>query len=299
MGFDQFGNRRRGLTAFQLKVMALVFMTLDHIGAFAFEIPVVDRYGTYLRSVGRLAAPLFLFLLVQSIRHTRSKPRFLLRLYLAGVCTGLFVTVMNLCLGEVFCYFTPGNVIFTFFYVALYVILLERLWAAWKARDPRGLAVSALLLAATLLPTALAMPIRGAVLPSGVSIQVHFLVSGLYDSLLPTFYSIEYGIGFVILGVAMYFAKTKNRQCLVFAVFCAICIAVTLAMPWLPFNLYGMQTFGFALTFLNTMQCRMALALPLMLLYNGERGRRCKWFFYWYYPLHREVIFVISALVAP
>lgn len=299
MGFDRSENRVKGLTAFQLKVMALVFMTLDHIGAFAFEIPAVARYETWLRSVGRLAAPLFLFLLVQSIRHTRSKPRFLLRLYLAGICTGLFATVMNLCLGDVFCYFTPGNVIFTFFYVALYVILLERLWAAWKARDLRALAVSALLLAASLLPTALAAPIRSAVLPSGMPIQMHFLISGLYDSLLPSFHTIDYGIAFVLLGVAMYFAKTKNRQCLVFAVFCAICIAVTLAMPRLPFNLYGMQTFGFALTFLNTMQCRMALALPLMLLYNGERGRRCKWFFYWYYPLHREVIFVISALAAP
>lgn len=298
MGFDQSGTRVKGLTAFQLKMLALFFMTLDHIGAFAFEIPAVARYETWLRSVGRLAAPLFLFLLVQSIRHTRSKPGFLLRLYLAGVCTGLFVTVMNLCLGEVFHYFTPGNIIFTFFYVALYVILLERLWAAWKARDLRGLAVSVLLLAVSFLPTIFAIPLYDAIVPSGVSIQMHVLISDLHSSLLPTFYS-DYGIGFVILGVVMYFAKTKNRQCLVFAVFCAICIAVTLAMPWLPFNLYGMQTFGFALTFLNTMQCRMALALPLMLLYNGERGRRCKWFFYWYYPLHREVIFIISALVAP
>lgn len=299
MGFVRSENRRRGLTAFQLKVVALVLMTVDHIGAFAFEIPVVARCETCLRSVGRLAAPLFLFLLVQSLRHTRSKPRFLLRLYLAGMCTGLFVTLMNLCLGEVFCYFTPGNIIFTFFYVALYVILLERMWAAWKARDLRDLAVSALLLAASLLPTALAMPIRDALVPSGVSIQVNFLISGLHGSLLPTFYSIDYGIGFVVLGVAMYFAKTKNRQCLVFAVFCTICIAGTFAMPWLPFDLYGMRTFGFALTFLNTLQCRMVFALPLMLLYNGERGRRCKWFFYWYYPLHREVIFVISALAAP
>lgn len=299
MGFDRSGNRVKGLTAFQLKMLALFFMTLDHIGAFAFEIPVVERYYTYLRSIGRLAAPLFLFLLVQSIRHTRSKPRFLLRLYLAGMCTGLFATAMNACFGEVFHYFTPGNIIFTFFYTALYVILLERLIAAWKARDLRALAVSALLLAASLLPTAFAMTIRNAIVPSGVSIQVNFLLSGLYSSLLPTFHTIDYGIGFVILGVAMCFARTKNRQCLVFALFCVICIVGAGAILWLPFDIFKMQTFGFVQTFLNLLQCRMIFALPFMLLYNGERGRRCKWFFYWYYPLHREVIFLLSNLVAP
>ena len=34
----------RGLTAFQLKVIALVCMTLDHIAAFGFEIPGVARF---------------------------------------------------------------------------------------------------------------------------------------------------------------------------------------------------------------------------------------------------------------
>ena len=77
-------KRIKGLTAFQIKVIALVIMTLDHIGAFAFEIPIVAQYEGYLRRIGRLAAPLFLFLLVQSIRHTRNKPKFILRLYLTS-----------------------------------------------------------------------------------------------------------------------------------------------------------------------------------------------------------------------
>lgn len=298
MGFERSENHIRGLTAFQLKMLALVFMTLDHIGAFAFEIPVVGRYETYLRSIGRLAAPLFLFLMVQSIRHTRSKPKFLLRLYLGGVCVGLFVTAMNVCLGETFCYFTPGNILFTFFYTALYAILLERLMAAWKARDRRALVISVLLLAASLLPTVLFEPLYAAIVPSGTSMRIRFLAMGLYESLLPSFHSIDYGIGFVILGAAMYFAKTKNRQCLVFVVFCAVCIAGTYAIPWLPFDIFRVDTFGFAVTFLDLFQCRMIFALPFMLLYNGERGRQCKWFFYWYYPLHREVIFLVSALAA-
>ena len=41
----------------------------------------------------------------------------------------------------------------------------------------------------------------------------------------------------------------------------------------------------------------MALALPFMLLYNGQRGRGPKWFFYIYYPAHRYVISVVETAV--
>ena len=41
-------------------------------------------------------------------------------------------------------------------------------------------------------------------------------------------------------------------------------------------------------------QCFMILALPLLLLYNGERGKGHKNFFYVYYPAHIYVLYVIS-----
>ena len=110
---------RRGI------LVALFFMTLDHLAAFGFEIPVIARYTTILRNWGRIAAPLFLFVLVQGMRHTRSKPRFLFRLYLAGIGSELFVTATNFFLGEAIVYQTPGNVIFTFFYVVLYSIIID------------------------------------------------------------------------------------------------------------------------------------------------------------------------------
>lgn len=290
-------KRPRGLTAFQIKVIALVSMTLDHIGAFAFNIPVAARYEGLLRTIGRLAAPLFLFLLVQSIRHTRSKPRFVLRLYLAGMGVELFVTAMNLCFGEVFFYFTPGNIIFTFFYTALYVLLLERMSAAWGDRDIRTLAIFAGLLVLSLIPTALARAdvLYYAVIPPDASLRVRFLISSIWNSLLPSFGGIDYGIGFSLLGVIMYFAGTKNRQCLVFAAFCLLCIAGALTVHT---SLYDLRSLGVFTDFLDLFQCQMIAALPVMLLYNGQPGKKCKWFFYGYYPLHREAIYLISNLFA-
>lgn len=286
---------KKGLTAFQLKMIALICMTLDHIGAYGFEISAIVRYRTYLRIIGRIAAPVFLFLLVQSIDHTRSKGKFLLRLYIAGMCVGLFDTAVNFFFGETLGYFTPGNILFTYFYVVLYAVLLERLITAFKSRKP-GACVPALLAAAlSLLPTVFFDAIHGAV-PDGATTAFSFLFQGLRGSLIPSFYDIDYGIGFVLLGIAMYFARSQKRQCLVFTMFCLISIAGMFAARRDP-GIQMVSFFGFTNTFFSYIQCWMILALPLMLLYNGRRGRECKYVFYWYYPLHRQFLHILFRLM--
>ena len=34
-----------------------------------------------------------------------------------------------------------------------------------------------------------------------------------------------------------------------------------------------------------------------MMLYNQKKGRNIKGFFYWYYPVHRYVIVIVSAML--
>ena len=110
-------SKNRGLNAFQLKIIALICMTVDHIGAIGFEIPFINQYAIYFQIIGRIAAPLFLFVLVQSIRYTRNKYKFILRLYLCGVGVSCFDSAINLLCGESFTYYTPRNILLTFFFL--------------------------------------------------------------------------------------------------------------------------------------------------------------------------------------
>ena len=42
----------------------------------------------------------------------------------------------------------------------------------------------------------------------------------------------------------------------------------------------------------------MILSLPFILLYNGQRGRKMKYFFYVYYPLHVYLLVILARIVA-
>ena len=281
---------RKGVSAFQIKCIALLCMTVDHIAAFG-GWTFLGVYQVDFRLIGRIAAPLFLFILVQSARRTHDRRAFVKRLYLAGMCVGLADTAFDFLLGDVFGLWTFSNILFTFFYVVLYIDLIEKGKAALAAGNRRAAAAAVGWFLLSLVPCAL-YGVVDLCIPAELPWSGKFLIRGLRDALLPDLLHVEYGAGFVLLGLALYFAATPRRQCAVFGVFCLFCIAGAWAgTQWMEIYMVS----SFANIFFDFGQCWMILALPFMLLYNGERGRRSKWFFYWYYPLHRYAVIILSA----
>ncbi len=65
-------TKKPGLTGNQLKLIALVTMTCDHIGAELF--PQLE----ILRIIGRLAMPIFAYMIAQGCHYTRNKRKYLL-----------------------------------------------------------------------------------------------------------------------------------------------------------------------------------------------------------------------------
>ncbi len=56
-----------GLSGNQLKLIALITMTIDHIGAY-----LLPQY-TVLRIIGRISMPIYAFLIAEGCRHTKNK----------------------------------------------------------------------------------------------------------------------------------------------------------------------------------------------------------------------------------
>ncbi|MBQ4581298.1 MAG: hypothetical protein IJA83_11630 [Clostridia bacterium] len=80
------GNVNTGL----LKLIALVFMFLDHSGKMCFS-----AYPEF-RVLGRIAFPLYCWCLVVGAQHTRSFPKYLLRIALIGLISQpLYMAALN------------------------------------------------------------------------------------------------------------------------------------------------------------------------------------------------------------
>jgi len=118
------------MTGFSLKMLALITMIIDHIGA-TFSSVAGTRS---LRIIGRLAFPIYAFLISEGCRHTRNFKKYLLRLFIFAFISEipfnfLFRNIERLAYGGEFkpVIFGAHNVFFTLFLGAFSVYVLEAL----------------------------------------------------------------------------------------------------------------------------------------------------------------------------
>ncbi len=77
---------KKGITGSTLKLIAITTMLIDHVGAVILERMIADNgmllYRLYLlmRFIGRIAFPIFCFLLVEGFVHTSNRKKYALRL---------------------------------------------------------------------------------------------------------------------------------------------------------------------------------------------------------------------------
>lgn len=92
-------GKSRGLNTFALKMLAVLFMLLDHIYLYFFS-PSMGM-PLLLTCIGRVSYPLFLFCMVWGYHYTKNRKIYLLRLYLGS----LFMTGFAYAIG----YYLPTN----------------------------------------------------------------------------------------------------------------------------------------------------------------------------------------------
>lgn len=103
-----------GLTNNQLKIIAMVTMTLDHIGVYMPQYPV-------LRIIGRLAFPVFAYMIAEGCSHTRDIWRYFRSV---AVLAALCQIVQYLVTGSVY----MGILVTFSLSIALAALLQRRLW---------------------------------------------------------------------------------------------------------------------------------------------------------------------------
>jgi len=74
-----------------LKIIAIVTMTVDHIGLYL--LPYGDFWYYVCRSVGRIAFPLFAFFIAEGFYHSHDVGKYLLRLFLFAAAVEIFLAI--------------------------------------------------------------------------------------------------------------------------------------------------------------------------------------------------------------
>ena len=117
----------RGITGSTLKIIAIVIMLIDHVGAVILErFPIMGTpyyaLDRLLRSVGRLAFPIFCFLLVEGFIYTRDRVKYAVRLLIFALISEIpFDLAVT---GRVF-NFSYQNVFFTLLLGYLTICVLD------------------------------------------------------------------------------------------------------------------------------------------------------------------------------
>ena len=118
-------NRKKGISALALKWIAIISMLIDHIGyALAGTVPFLVWKS--MRIVGRLAFPIFCFLVVEGFFHTKNVKNYLIRL---GVFALISEIPFDFFLRGRFLYMDYQNVFFTLFIGLLLLYLYNRFLA--------------------------------------------------------------------------------------------------------------------------------------------------------------------------
>ena len=308
--------QKRSLTGFAVKIIAIVTMFIDHCGAVFVERKIWQIQWTnpawqddslyktlnivddVMRSIGRLAFPLFIFLLVQGFMHTRSRLKYAVRL-------GLFALISEVPFDMAFMNktFTMSyqNVFFTlllgFLFMCTADFIYQKHIAPW-------------------------LGYVGIILSSGL---IGYLGATWFKEMAPDFDIAPFkGMGFLV-SVAVFAAISVIAEILIcrkktfeeFTKFSLSILALALFMLaasslHTDYNAGGVLAIAVAYAFRNdklksilgavivlTLFCSVIEAVALfdciiIARYNGEKGRSMKYFFYAFYPCHLLLIALIA-----
>lgn len=271
---DSIVEEKSGINATQLKMIALITMLIDHIGAVI--LPYLINYAQYkqnlslfislegimvlMRLVGRVSFPIFAFLIVNGYFHTSNKAKYLLRLSLFALISEPFFDFANT---GMWLEFTHQNVFFTLALGLLTIWGYDNIAKANSFNFIAGLYVIAVGLIAVNLRTD-------------------------YD-----FY------GILTIFIFYLFYHNKTRLCVMIVLLNVLLYGQSIGMwPYvssLIHDSYGFQLTGtrnFILQIFVYLKCISQLfsliALWPLSKYNGEKGsvKLNKYVFYLFYPVH-------------
>ena len=281
------------LSGFWLKILALLTMTIDHIGYMLTNAELANVF----RYIGRLSLPLFCFMIAEGAIHTKNFKKYALRLGIMASAISIAIIgdeLLNITGGMLR---VEGNIFIDLLLGALAVYLLRQ--------DKWYIKLLAILPLAFSVYTFIGNALEWCGC-YGHILWCPYFIRGQYDwvavLLIILFYVahylkdlfIKYHSGITGIDVESY--KDSNLERHVLNIFSVIMIAVVFILQYVIGLLMPPQFVSWMLT----VQLVAIASGAFILLYTGRRGYNKKWFqygSYLYYPLHLILIYLVFMLL--
>ena len=247
-----------GFNSYRLKWVAVIVIVIDHATNLLYGHIPNDFYWD-LHRLGRIAFPLFAFMIVEGLYYTKNRKKYLLSMGIVGLLSELPYDLFFFGVSH----FDKGvNVFGTLFLGLSGIMISEKIIEKIKDRK-----VAEVLSIIVFIPLYLI----------GNKIKVDY--NGLGVALIFVIYEFEK------LSKLKIFDNVENRQLLKNILASVSIVLWTYAYDLIKFETrqMWMEVFGIA-------------AILFILLYNGKRGeyKVSKWFFYVFYPLHLFILYGIG-----
>lgn len=281
------------LSSFWLKIIAILTMTVDHIGVI-FDI-------TPLRYIGRLALPLFCFMATEGVLHTKNFKKYALRLGIMASVISLIIVATETIpfLADLHLGLRYEGIIFLDLLLgvlAVYCLMNKRWYVKLLAILPLAYGIASFIATAFddcgCYGEVLWFPyfLRTQYGWFGIALVIGFYLAHLLVRLFFKFQSNTSGID------ADTYKGTRTEQIAVNIV-SALILAVITLLYFLANNIMEQYIY---VRVIYSVQLISIISGAFILLYSGARGYNKKWFqygSYLYYPLHLAIIAAIAAIV--
>lgn len=241
------------MNANKIKLIACISMLVDHIGFLLFP-----QYA-WMRSVGRLAMPLFGFFIAEGARHTSNRIGYFLRTFLLGIiCQAVYVIEEILGGGIRSIYL---NILFTLSISMLVCFAYVDFEKSLKNKEKNGIFL------------------RFAVFALSVASVIAFDIFCTYSyDLIGMSVSFDYGAVGALLPLFAILVKDRKKQVLCFGIGL---ILFALLNSDAPGNVWF-----------------VLFNIPILATYNGRLGsKKYKYAFYIFYPLHLGVLYLVDMII--
>lgn len=278
-----------------LKIIACIAMTFDHVGKFLVVFhpsETATLVNNIFSIIGRIALPIFIFLIFEGYKHTRSIKNYFARLGIAGAIVGLALILISSFSIHTTLIFQLGNIFIDLLIALLAIYLFNKERIIYK-----------ILAFLPIIYMALGLLIKSNIIPTNILTKE--ILSGFLPQypIMTTFIVYFYLITKKVYDTVVFKNKDMSlyeKEDLALYELQSSKIIFTVTLVLLSFLMWGLTYANLPIFYDPVRGTYYFLAGLFIMFYNGKimnLPKFTKYAFYLYYPLHIGIIFLLMLII--